>query len=88
VDINWTNLKKYVSLETPITTPIIIANKQYKVAGFTPKHTKDTADKMKGITLGDLFYLEPPKTFGDVQWRANRFALDIDIRMQEITRKG
>lgn len=68
---------EHVDANTPLSDNFSIDGVTYQPVGLLPCFNPGA--KFKGVTLADLFYLEPPKTYGDLKRRVDHYDLNVDI---------
>lgn len=61
-------------------------NKQYKIEAFSAKYTKESSEVMRGVTIADLFLLEPPRTAKHLRDRVEHYQLDVQVKMSMVNR--
>lgn len=71
-----------VKLEDPLRNPVVIEGKERSLLGTLPIATEEGLAIMRKslTTLGDLFFLEPPRTYADLKWRADQYKLNISLK--------
>lgn len=74
----------HVQMEDKLIDGVLIDGKKYRIEEVGPRTTDGGALLVKdGVTLSDLFFLEPPRTFGDIRWRCERYSLDVQFKLVE-----
>jgi hypothetical protein len=76
----------YVQLDKLILDPITINSVEYKISKIGPSISEFNREKFlsKGVSLADLFFLEPPRTFKDLISRRDFYGLTIDLMIEPL----
>jgi hypothetical protein len=76
----------HVTLEQSLSEPLVVEGKKYKVLGCRPNHTIESIEifRKSCVSMGDLFGLEPPRTYADLVYRKEHYKLEIVLGLEEI----
>lgn len=82
--LNFKEILPHVKLETPLAEIVQIKKKKFEPIGLLPQHTTESVKKMIGVTMQDLFFLERPKTYADLNNLINRYEFEVLISLEEV----
>lgn len=63
---------------------VVVEGKRYQIEAYGAKHTEESQKVMRGVTIPDLFYLEPPRTALHLRQRVEHYKLDVQVKLKEV----